>query len=110
MEGAVFLFKSHIPLYKNPVSTDEYVGLHSDTLFSTNNCDLNMSLSILRLLQCWPPNDELLSEASSNHTVDAAATAALSDSALRSFLFINQLTGILQRPFWGPTSYHNSLT
>lgn len=57
---------SHFPLDKHPIPTDEYL----DTLFTANNCDLNMSLPILRLLQYWPLNDELHSGGtSSNHTV-----------------------------------------
>lgn len=58
-------------------------GTALDTLFSANNCDLNVSLPILRLPQYWPLNDELHSEVQAqNHTMDAATTAALSDSAL----------------------------
>lgn len=70
-----YLFRSHLPLYKNLVSTD----------------DPNMSLPVLRLLQCWPPNDEVLSEASSNHAMNASTTAALILHCTVLFLIINFL-------------------
>lgn len=57
------LFKLTFPLRQTPHSHWRLPGKEPNSLFTANNCDLNMSLPILRLPQYWPLNDELHSKA-----------------------------------------------